>query len=188
MCAKICHDISAPASAVTMGLEMLTQTPQDHSIYEILNYSAQSTTSKLEVFRCLTSFSSMPNKPTGPDIEKALKNYWPDKKIHVTWQSSKLDNLQGQPARLLLAVLLTAADGLPKGGTLTVETPSRIFAEGPTAYLQEEKRQALTGQTLISQQTVHTVIAFFAHTLAYSLKKKLQINVMGEKLFYIEIQ
>jgi len=187
MCAKICHDLSAPASAVAMGLEMLSDAHQDASTQDLIHYSAQATISKLELFRCLTGFSGMSNKPTGIDLEKALKNYWPDNKITVTWKVSDLENLQGPPARLLLAAILTAADGLPRGGTLTIHPQLTISADGPTARLREEAAQALTGQTSLSQQSANTIVPFFAHTLAQNLGGKLQIHTENENQFHIRM-
>jgi histidine phosphotransferase ChpT len=187
MCAKICHDISAPASAVAMGLEMLSEAPQDIPTRDLIHYSAQSTISKLELFRCLTGFSGMANKPTEIDLEKTLKNYWPDNKITITWKVSDLENLQGPPARLLLATILTAADGLPRGGALTVLPQLTVTAEGPTARLREEAAQALTGQTSLSQQSANTIVPFFAHILAKNLGGKLRIHAESENQFQIRI-
>ncbi len=187
MCAKICHDLSAPASAVAMGLEMLSEAPQDASIRELIDYSAKATISKLELFRCLTGFSGMSNKPTGIDLEKTLKNYWPDHKVTVTWKVSDLGSLQGPPARLLLATILAAADGLPRGGTLTIYPQLSVMAEGPTARLREEASQALTGQTPLSQQSASTIVPFFAHTLAQNLGGKLQVHAENENQFQIQI-
>ena len=187
MCAKICHDLSAPASAVAMGLEMLSEAPQDIPTRDLVHYSAQSTISKLELFRCLTGFSGMANKPTGIDLEKILKNYWPDHKVTMIWKVSDLENLQGPPARLLLATILTGADGLPRGGTLTVHPQLSVTAEGPTARLREEAVQALTGQTPLSQQSASTIVPFFAQTLAKNLGGKLQIHTENENQFQIQM-
>ena len=187
MCAKICHDLSAPASAVAMGLEMLADAPQDSTTIDLVNYSSQSTISKLELFRCLTGFSGLTNKPNGTDIEKALRNYWQDNKISVKWSVQNLESLQGPPARLLLATLLTAAEGLPRGGTLTVNPNLSIIAQGPTALLREDSASALTGKTNLSQQTAGTILAFFASTLANNLGGKLQLDSSGENQFQIQM-
>lgn len=187
MCAKICHDLSAPASAVAMGLEMLSEAPQDVPTRDLIHYSATATISKLELFRCLTGFSGMANKPTGIDLKKVLKNYWPENKITVIWKISDLENLQGPPARLLLATILTAADGLPRGGTLTIQPQLNITVEGPTARLREEAAQALTGQTSLSQQSASTIVPFFAHTLANNLGGKFHIHVENDHQFEIQM-
>ena len=77
-----------------------------------------------------------------------------------------LESLQGLPARLLAACLLTAGEGLPQGGTLTLHPDLSIEAQGISAGLKEGALNALTGQSLVSQQTVRTIIAFFAAILA----------------------
>jgi len=187
MCAKICHDLAAPASAVSMGLEMLSEAPNDTATRDLIAYSAQSTITKLELFRCLTGFSGMANKPTGIDLEKALKNYWPDNKISLTWNLQDLETIQGPHARLLLAILLTAADGLPRGGTLAVQPSFRVLAEGPTAHLRPEITQTLTGQTSLLQQTANTIIPFFANMLAQSLDQRIQIQTDDENYFQIQV-
>ncbi|MCE3231554.1 MAG: hypothetical protein K0R76_255 [Alphaproteobacteria bacterium] len=186
MCAKICHDLAAPASAVAMGLEMLSDAPQDLTTHDLIAYSAQSTISKLEVFRCLTGFSDMPNKPTGTDLERALRGYWPDHKVSIVWPED-LEKLQGPSARLLLATILTAADGLPRGGTLTVDTNHNVTAQGPMARLREESAQALTGESPLSQQSARTIIAFLAHALAHSSGRKLQVQILEENGFQIDL-
>ena len=187
MCAKICHDLSAPASAVTMGLEMLEQNPQDPTTRELIHYSARSTISKLELFRCLTGFSGNANKPTGLDVQKALQNYWPENKISVNWRVQNLETLQGPPARLVLAAIVTAADGLPRGGTLTVHANLSITAEGPTALLREEAALALTGKTSLDHQTAGTIVAYFASTLAKNMGGTLQIAIPADNQFQIQM-
>jgi histidine phosphotransferase ChpT len=187
MCAKICHDLSAPASAVAMGLEMLAESPQDTSTRDLVTFSSQSTIKKLELFRCLTGFSGMSHKPTGVDIEKTLRNYWPDNKITISWRVPQLENIQGHSARLLLASILTAAEGLPRGGSLTIEPNLGVTAEGPTAVLREEVTSTLSGKTNLSQQTVGTIVPFFAYTLAQNLNSKLQIQILAENKFQIQI-
>jgi histidine phosphotransferase ChpT len=187
MCTKICHDLSAPASAVAMGLEMLSEAPQDIPTRDLIHYSANATISKLELFRCLTGFLGIANKPTGIDLKKVLKNYWPDNKITVIWKISDLENLQGPPARLLLATILTAADGLPRGGTLTIQPQLNVTAEGPTARLREEATQSLTGQTSLSQQSASTIVPFFAYTLAKNLGGKLQIHTENDHQFELQM-
>lgn len=188
MCARICHDLAAPASAVAMGLEMLAEAPQDLAVRDLVNDSAQSTISKLEIFRCLTGFSGMPDKPAGTDLEKALRTYWPSHKISTIWQVEDLEKIQGPPARLLLATLLTAADGLARGGTLTIGSHFTITAEGPTAQLREEITRSLTGQMPLSRQTAGTIIAFLAYALAHSLGCKLHIQAINEKQFQVHIR
>jgi hypothetical protein len=169
------------------GLEMLAQTPQDLSTRDLIAYSSQSTISKLELFRCLTGFSGMDNKPTGVDLEKALKNYWPDNKISVAWKIQNLEDLQGPSARLILAALLTAADGLPRGGTLTVNPNLQIVAEGPTARLRDDAMHALTGHTSLKQQSAGTIVPYFANTLAQNLGGNIRFEVVGENQFQIEL-
>lgn len=190
MCARICHDLAAPASAVAMGLEMLLGDTQDPTTHDLIAYSAQSTISKLEVFRCLTGFSSVPNKPTGVDLEKALKGYWPDNKITISWKIENLEALRGPSARLILAILLTAADGLPRGGVLTVHPTVHpglmVIAQGPTAVLREDVAHAVTGQTSVSQQTAATIVGFFAHALAEGLGSAIHLQTVDNSQFQID--
>lgn len=185
MCARICHDLAAPASAVAMGLEMVFEAPQDLATRDLVRASAQSTISKLEVFRYLTGLSGMENKPAGTDLERVLGHYWPDHKISVQWKTGSVEKLKGASARLVLATLLTASEGLFRGGTLTLDTDFRIAAEGPMARLREDAVQALTGQTSLSQQTAATIIPFFAHALARSLSVRLHIQTISETQFQI---
>lgn len=184
MCAKICHDLAAPAGAVTMGLEMLEEAPQDFTTRKLIAFSAQSTIAKIELFRSLTGFAGLATKPTLQDIKQALKNYWPESKITLQWPSEDF-SLEGPPARLLLAMILTAAEGLIRGGTLTIHTPSHLTAEGPSASLREDVAKALTGQTDIDQQSASTIIPYFTHTLAKSVGKTLEIHQSSETEFHM---
>jgi histidine phosphotransferase ChpT len=188
MCARICHDLSAPLSAVAMGLEMLT--PDNHGdrvTRDLIAYSTQSTITKLEAFRCLTGFANIPTKPTGIDLERVLKDYWGDQKISVVWQMKEQEALQGIAARLLLAVLLTAAEGLFRGGILTVHPNLKITAKGPVATLPEEQVQALTGKGALNQATPRVIIAYFGGILAKNLGVKLRIEQKNESEFDIHI-
>jgi histidine phosphotransferase ChpT len=187
MCAKLCHDLAAPAGAVTMGLEMLAEAPLDLTTRNLVHFSAQSTISKLELFRCLTGYAGMTNKPTGTDVENTLKNYWHDGKLSVIWKTSDLNALQGPPARLLLATLLMAADGLPRGGTLMVEPDLSITARGPAALIREDVVCALSEKSTTSQQTASTIVAYFAKVLAEGVGRKFQIIADKEDEFQIQL-
>lgn len=187
MCAKICHDLAAPVSAIAMGLEMLedTRAANEATTRNLVIYSTRATAAKIEVFRCLTGFSSEQDKPTGNDLIRAVNNYWESSKLKLDWQAGEPEKIKGTPARLLLAVLLTAAEGLCHGGTLILHKNLNITAQGRAARLRDDNHVALTGQSALADQTVRTVVPFFAYLLAQGLGGKMVVEYEREDQFTV---
>lgn len=191
MCAKICHDLAAPLGAISLGLEMLADSSEPtqgpNPTLDLIHYSTQAAISKLELFRCLTGFASIPEKPTGMDLKKALQNYGDDRKITLSWQIKDWENLKGPPIRLILGAILTASSGLPRGGTLTIHPNFSITAQGPGAHLREDISLALLGQSGLPQQCANTIVAFFASVVAQNLGGKFRVETLSPDQFQIQM-
>ena len=52
------------------------------------------------------------------DLEKVLKNYWPDNKISITWNFQNLETLQGPPCAFITSYFINSSRWPP---------PRRIF-------------------------------------------------------------
>jgi histidine phosphotransferase ChpT len=180
MCARICHDLSAPVSAIAMGLEMLEEEKSSsdgkNATKKLLDSSISSTIAKIEVFRSLTGFSGQLDKPTGMDLKQVLDGYWPDDKIKIKWETANVESLKGSPARLILAVLLIAAEAIYNGGTLTVHENFDITAEGFPAKLRPESKSVFKGEFCVEDITVKTIVAYFAFLLSQELGGEIDVN------------
>lgn len=187
MCAKFCHDLAAPLSAAKMGLEMLQESPTDQTISGLIQESTESAIARLNIFRCLTGYTSTPEKPTAEDLHKALTDYL-DKKIHLQWNLQNSGLPSGNPARLLLALILTASETLIRGGTVLVSPNFKITATSQSTPLmiRDDLVDLFNKRTPLTQQSPRTIIPYFAIVLAEQLGGKLQLSTPTEFELHLE--
>lgn len=188
MCAKFCHDISAPLGAVRMGLEMLQESPTDPTIPPLIYESTTSAIARLEIFRCLTGYASAHSKPTLAEIRNALTTYLDDK-IQLQWELSDSNSSEGTSARLLLALCLTASDTLVKGGTLTVSPQFKILAstESSSLVIRDEVISLFNGEAILSQQSPRTIVPYFAIILANKIGGRITIDTPSPSQLTLQV-
>jgi len=155
---------------------MLNASPTDKSIQTLVTHSAESTVAKLELFRCLTGYAGSKDKPTAEDVEKALNKVWSEGKIRLELQLPSPGEISGPPARLLLAMVLTAAESLHRGGTIKVRANFTITASGAGARVDDLTAQAIHGKQDLHSLSVRTIVPYFAHFLAQDLGADIRLS------------
>ncbi len=142
VCSRLCHDVINPVSAVNNGIELLQEQPQDTEIAALITENAQTAQMRLKLFRAAfgrrgLSSSAMASSDNGLVLVKQiLDENLRAKNITLEWQHDherQHDHIWAQSAippilsKLVLNLVLAAAEDLPKGGILKLsdrETPS----------------------------------------------------------------
>lgn len=174
---RICHDLAAPIGALSMGLEMLREqelTSAQQDVLQLVEQSLGSARTKLELFRYLVGFRHHDEKPAMLEIVPVLQKYW--EKSRYRFQAQDVQDLKGFRARLALALILTAAECLPRGGEISlVYTPERLYVSvlGQGASLSEEAQAYFQTGTLTSQ--AKDVFAWYAQAVAQELSCRIDV-------------
>jgi histidine phosphotransferase ChpT len=169
MCSKFCHDLAAPIGAISIGLEMLDKDPAPDSPQSLLVHSVQSAMNKLELIRCLSGYATHPSRPTLAETRTVLDKCIDPDKIKINWQAQASDSIYGTPARLYVALIMLAADALPRGGEITLNKDYTLTVTGPLVKYSQPVLEAIKGQIDLQNVDSRSVIGFFIKTLADQL-------------------
>lgn len=173
ICGKICHDLAAPLSAITMALEMLEEGQNEKQMRTLLAENTKAAIQRLELLRCLFGFAGDSARPTSSDALKFLMPY-NDPRKHIL-NLAPLNDLaiSGEPIRLVLCLLLLAMEGCPRGGTITLSPDFTIYATGKDVKIPQETLDILTGKN--TSNTNRQALAIFGSLLA---------EKVGASIFY----
>lgn len=161
--ARICHDLVGPVGAISNGAELLADPAMrdDPEVMALIAGSARSASRRLQYFR--TAFGSGNALAPGQALAGARAlaiSYFTDGKQRLAWPAPTAAieaQADRRTARLLLSLLLVAAESLPRGGSISVETTAQdqgglsisLVAEGPQARLPDSLREMLEGNVPI---------------------------------------
>ncbi len=160
--ARICHDLVGPVGAISNGVELLSEGGMsgDPEVIALIADSARGASRRLQFFR--SAFGAGNTVSGGQPLEGAralAMDFFTDGKVRIAWPvpgSALETRADRRTVRLLLNLLLVAADCLPRGGTVSVDAlPApdgglavTIRAEGTQARIVDEQRAILTAPAL----------------------------------------
>ncbi|MEX2649917.1 MAG: histidine phosphotransferase family protein [Alphaproteobacteria bacterium] len=127
---RLCHDLVGPASAVVNGLELLEgEATLDREAMAMIASSAGQVANRLQFFRGAFGVAS---GLTFVEARRVASLYFEGGKIVLDWpEGDAAPPFPAGAAKVLLNMLLLAADLLGRGGTLRVAMP-----RGPRPRLQ----------------------------------------------------
>ncbi len=176
MCSKFCHDLAAPIGAISIGLEMLEEDPAPDSPQSLLLHSVQSAMNKLELIRCLSGYATHASRPTLAETRTVLDKCIDPEKIKINWHAEASETIHGTPARLYVALIMLAADALPRGGEITLNKDYTLTVTGTLVKYPQPVLDAIQGQLNLQHIDSRSVIGFFIKTLADQLNTTVLIN------------
>jgi histidine phosphotransferase ChpT len=155
LCARLCHDLSGPVGAAAAGSELLADSG-DAETLSLVSTSASAAAARLAFLRQAFGFGTQPQR--GGSVRDLVERYFasltqgaPPQYVLV-WQLGEGD-LSADAARMVLNLVMTVRDALPRGGTVTVSGhPAQtgagaaltVEATGDGAQLTAEARAVLT--------------------------------------------
>ncbi|MDX9861596.1 MAG: histidine phosphotransferase family protein [Rhodospirillales bacterium] len=189
LCSRVCHDLIGPVGAVNSGIELLGEeggTLSDDAMALIVRSSAQASR-RLAFYRIAFGLGGA----TGPravaearDLAMALFDKgragldWPAETTRCT------EGMVGPEAvKLLLNLVLMAADCLPRGGGVAVRAAPMgegvgiaVTAVGEGARLRDGIADVMAAEPPPGALSAHTVAAAFAQSLARALGTGIEIS------------
>jgi histidine phosphotransferase ChpT len=153
---RVCHDLVSPVGAVVNGLEVLedeTDLAMRADALRLVAASAEQAAARLQFARiAFGAAGSAGAELDMAEVGRIMMGLLKGGKVELVWQALSV-NWPKDWAKLLMNTVLAAADCLPRGGRVTVETtdkglaPSfRIVAAGTIGRLMPESESALSGE------------------------------------------
>jgi histidine phosphotransferase ChpT len=153
---RVCHDLVSPVGAVMNGLEVL-EDERDAGMradaLKLVTSSAEQAAARLQFARIAFGAAGSAGAQLDlTEVGRMVGGLFKGGKVDVNWKAAPL-NWPKDWAKLLMNATLLAADSLPRGGKLVVETASdpaapsfRIHAAGQGARVLEEVEKAVRGE------------------------------------------
>lgn len=173
---RICHDVINPVAAISNGLEILAEEPDEamrEAAMELICKSAAQASAKLQFARLAFGAAGSAGAEIDlRDAEKVARDFLAGSGKHqVTWRGPAV-TLPKNKVKLLLNLVALGAVALPGGGVVNVEiagtAPSVSFivrAKGNPARLNEQVRSLLSGANGVAVDA-HSIQPYFASRVA----------------------
>ena len=153
---RVCHDLVGPLGAVVNGLEVL-EDERDAAMradaLQIVTSSAAQALARLQFMRIAFGAAGSAGAELDlGEVGRLISGLLSGGKITLHWEAPHV-NWPKDWAKLVMNAALIAADCLPRGGTLRIETNQdtgsygfKIIATGQNARVLEDVQRALRGE------------------------------------------
>ena len=189
---RICHDIISPVGAIANGLEVL-ETEKDESMREfamdLVRQSSSQASAKLQFARLAFGASG----GAGAEIDmvdagRCAAGFFEREKADLDWQVSA-PMLGKAEAKLLLNLLMIAANAAARGGKVTVtaernddETALRIVVEGDRAKCAPGIREVIAEGERPDPLDAHSVQPLYPQLLARQAEMAVTLSEEEDKV------
>ena len=173
---RICHDVINPVSAISNGLEILGEEPDQamrEAAMDLIRKSAAQASAKLQFARLAFGAAGSAGAEIDlRDAEKVARDFLAGSGKHqVSWQGPAV-TLPKNKVKLLLNLVALGAVALPRGGVVNVEiagTPPDVSfivkAKGDSARLNDQVTSLLSGANGVAVDA-HLVQPYYARRVA----------------------
>lgn len=182
---RVCHDLVSPVGAVVNGLEVL-EDERDATMradaLKLVVSSAEQAAARLQFARIAFGAAGSAGAELDlTEVGRIVGGLVQGGKVSVDWQAAAV-NWPKDWAKLLMNAALLAADSLPRGGLVRVETSSdpaapsfKVKATGQNARLLEDVEKAARGEPSnpIDGRSIQPLLV---HKLARSLNAGLTLS------------
>lgn len=176
LCSRVCHDLISPVGAIMNGLEVMEEGKDEETskfAMDLIKKSARTASAKLQFCRLAfgAAGSAGAQIDTG-DAEKVTRGLMEDEKTKLAWNLPRV-LLAKNRVKLLLNMMLLAAQAIPRGGQLTVDPVGegdtigfRVSANGTNAKIPQAIPPLLSGTPGEHAVDAHAIQPFYTGLLA----------------------
>jgi len=156
LCSRVCHDLISPTGAIVNGLEVLEESDDEDTrnfALDLIRKSAKTASARLQF--CRIAFGAAGSSTTQIDLgdaEALARGFVEAERVRLLWNLARAAVPKNR-ARLLMNMILVAAQAIPRGGVLTVEGAGlpeamtfRVSARGLNARIAEQVPALLDGR------------------------------------------
>jgi histidine phosphotransferase ChpT len=193
LCSRVCHDLISPTGAIVNGLEVLEEKESDAETktfaLDLIKKSARTASARLEF--CRLAFGAAGSAAAQIDVgdaQKMARAFIEDDKTKLAWNLPRA-LLPKNRVKLLLNMVLIAAQTIPRGGAITVlpigEGESmgfRLVASGLNARIPQAVPALLEGASESGAVDAHAIQPFYAGLLARACGVRIELKADGEAI------
>jgi histidine phosphotransferase ChpT len=190
LCSRVCHDLISPVGAIVNGLEVLAEAKDEANktfAMDLIKKSAGTASAKLQF--CRIAFGAAGSAGSQIDLgdaETIARGFLEDDKTKLAWKLPRA-LLAKNKVKLLLNMLLIAAQTIPRGGHLSVDPIGsgegmgfKVSAAGTNAKVPPAVASLLTGEAGSEALDAHRIQPFYAGLLAKACGVKAAMAMDGE--------
>ncbi|MCC5978387.1 MAG: histidine phosphotransferase [Salinarimonas sp.] len=190
LCSRVCHDVISPVGAIVNGLEVMEDDSdpgmKDFAL-DLIRKSARQASARLQFARIAFGAAGSAGAAidTG-DAEQVAKGFFHDDKTRLAWNAQR-QLLPKNRVKLLLNLLVMAAQGIPRGGDIDVtiegdESASTfiIAATGKNARIPPHARALLDGEPEGDGVDAHGIQFYYAGLVARASNMTVSLDIEGE--------
>ena len=190
LCSRVCHDLISPVGAIMNGLEVMEEGKDEETsqfAMDLIKKSAKTASAKLQFCRLAfgAAGSAGAQIDTG-DAEKVARGLIEDERFKVAWNLPRV-LLAKNRVKLLLNMLLLAAQAIPRGGQVVVDpvgegdaTGFRITVTGTNAKVPQAIPALLSATPGEHAIDAHAIQPFYTGMLAQNCGLTVSMAVEGD--------
>src|SRR5262249_42656244 len=180
LCSRVCHDLISPVGAIVNGIEVLEEEKDEATkefALDLIKKSAATASAKLQF--CRIAFGAAGSAGAQIDLgdaEKIARGFLEDDKTKIAWNLPRA-LLAKNLVKLLLNMLVIAAQAIPRGGKISVDPLGstdhvgfKVTAAGVNAKIPPAVPPLLAGQSGHQKGDAHRSRPFFTSLLAHALR------------------
>ena len=174
LCSRLCHDLISPIGAVTNGIELIEEEGGRIAAdaLDLAGRSARQASRLLQFYRIAFGLGGGVTASRLAEVRDLAEGFFSASRHRLDWPGDPEAALPGGLGKLILNIVLVAADCLPRGGRIGVATQgsegwtaAAVTAEGDVR-VSEELRAAMSEAADPAALTPRTVQAYFTALVA----------------------
>jgi histidine phosphotransferase ChpT len=197
LCSRVCHDVISPVGAIVNGLEVL-EDENDPSMrdfaLDLIRKSSRQASARLQFARL--AFGAAGSAGASIDLgdaEQVARGMFQDDKITLTWSAPRA-LLPKNKVKLLLNLLVTAMNAIPRGGAIEVVVTEvtgmsdaqtvafTLTAKGRNARIPPHAEALLAGSPESGTVEAHGVQTYYAGLVARAAGMRVTLLLTGDEV------
>jgi histidine phosphotransferase ChpT len=192
LCSRVCHDLISPSGAIVNGLEVLEESTDEETrgfALDLIKKSARTASARLQF--CRIAFGAAGSASAQIDLgdaENVARGFVEDEKVKLSWNLTR-SLVPKNRVKLLLNMILVAAQSIPRGGIVAVEGEGppeamtfRISARGFNARISQAAPALLAGLPENGVVDAHGIQPFYTGLLARTSGLAVTIEADGDAI------
>ena len=194
LCARLCHDLVAPVSAINTALEVMDDESaadmRDEAL-KLLHLSAEQASAKLEFARlAFGAGTSAPGQVETRELHRLVSGAFASAKSELVWKVSA-PTLSKRASRLLLNMTILGVEASLRGGEVLIEAASaermRVCARGGLTKLLPSVVTALQGAPLERGYDGRSIQPYYTGLIARSLGGRAEARAMEDGIEFVAL-
>lgn len=187
LCARLCHDLVAPVSAINTALEVMedeSASDMRDEALKLLHLSAGQASAKLEFARiAFGAGTSAPGMVETSELKRLVLGAFASARSEIIWRV-EASHLSKAAARLLLNMVILGVEAALRGGEVHIEAASaarmRVCVRGGMSKLLPMVSTALEGCAMDNGYDGRSIQPYYTGIIARSLGGRTEARVLED--------